>query len=58
MKRTLEVKALVEDVNSGLTDQEMMSKYNLSEDGLKKVFDKLMRYIAACSGIGSIEVDD
>lgn len=57
MKRILEVKALVEDINSGLTDEEIMSKYNLSEGGLRKVFDRLMRALAACSG-GSIEVDD
>ena len=57
MKRTLEVKALVEDINAKLTDEEIMSKYNLSEDALRKVFDKLMRALAACSG-GSIQVDD
>jgi len=47
MKRKLEIKALVEDVNAGLTDEEIMSKYNLSKDALPKVFDKLMRALAA-----------
>lgn len=58
MKRTLEVKPLVEDINAKLSDEEIMSKYGLSENGLKKVFDQLMRYLAACGSSGSIEIDD
>lgn len=58
MKKKLSVKALVDDVNAKLSDDEIMSKYGLSESGLKKAFDQLMRYLAACSSSGSIEVDD
>lgn len=58
MKKKVEVKHLIEDINAKLPDEAIMSKYDLSKDGLKKVFDKLMRTLAAGSRGGTIEVDD
>lgn len=50
MKRTLEVKALMDDIKAGLTDEEIISKYDLSKDTLPKVFEKLIRAIAGGGG--------
>lgn len=57
MKKTVQVLAeeITEDLKSGIPDAELMKKYGLSEKGLKKVFDRLLR--AACNGSCHIEVE-
>ncbi len=40
-KKTLPVKEIVHDVKSGMPDQELMSKYDLSRDKLNRLLNKL-----------------
>jgi uncharacterized protein (DUF433 family) len=37
-KRTITVKDIVADLEQGLTNEQLMEKYELSHDGLKKLF--------------------
>ncbi|MBI5251283.1 MAG: hypothetical protein HY912_17480 [Desulfomonile tiedjei] len=55
MKRSISVSEITADLKSGIPDAELMKKYGLSEDGLKKVFDRLLR--AACNRSRHIEVE-
>jgi len=41
-KRTIKGKEIVSDIRSGMTDNELMKKYTLSEGALKNVFRKLV----------------
>lgn len=56
MKRRLEVQPLMDDIKRGLTDEEIMSKYEISKETLPKIFEKLIRAIAAAGS--SIEIDE
>ena len=49
MKKTIQVSVaeITADLRHGLSDAELMKKYGLSEKGLKRVFDSLLR--AACN---------
>jgi len=57
MKKTIRVpvEKITADLRDGISDAELMKKYGLSEKGLKKVFDRLLR--AACNGSRHIEVE-
>jgi len=55
MKVSISVAEITADLRHGLSDAELMRKYGLSKDGLKKVFDRLLR--AACNGSRHIEVE-
>lgn len=57
MKRTIQfsVAEITADLQKGVPDGELMMKYGLSEKGLNRVFDRLLR--AACNGSHHIEVE-
>jgi uncharacterized protein (DUF433 family) len=57
MKKTIQVPVteITADLMNGIPDEELMNKYGLSEKGLKKVFDRLLK--AACNGSRHIEVE-
>lgn len=57
MKKTVQVstKEITADLRDGISDAELMKKYGLSEKGLKRIFDSLLR--AACGGLPHVEVD-
>ena len=42
-KKTLSAKAVVADIRAGLSNEELMGKYNLSPKGLDSLFSKLVR---------------
>ncbi len=42
-KKTIGAKAILADLKEGLTDDELMSKYQISEADLKKIFKKLVK---------------
>jgi uncharacterized protein (DUF433 family) len=50
MKKTIQVPVseITADLQGGIPDAELMKKYGLSEKGLKRIFDSLLR--AACKG--------
>lgn len=56
MKRRLEVKDIAQDLRAGLTDEQLMAKYNLSEDALKDLLARFARAYAC--GSRDIEVKD
>lgn len=56
MKRILMLRQIAEDLRAGLTDEQLMSKYNLSADALKDLLARFARAYAL--GSGEIEVDD
>lgn len=56
MKRRLEVMEIAEDLRSGLTDEQLMAKYNVSEDALKDLLARFARAYAMRSK--DIEVND
>ncbi len=41
-KRKIKAKEIVADIKAGMTDRELMSKYNISENALKGIFNKLV----------------
>jgi hypothetical protein len=41
-KRTIKAKDIVNDIRSGLTNLQLMEKYNLSSKGLQSIFTKLI----------------
>ncbi len=41
-KRKLKAKQILEDLEAGLTDDQMMEKYRLSSNGLKSMFTKMV----------------
>lgn len=41
-KRTIKGREIVADIRSGMTDNQLMDKYNLSEGALKNIFRKLV----------------
>jgi len=41
-KRTIKAKDIVNDIRSGMTNLQLMEKYNLSSKGLQSIFTKLM----------------
>ena len=53
-KRKISAPELVRDIEAGMADSEMMAKYNLSANGLEKLFDKLV----ASGRIARAEIDD
>jgi uncharacterized protein (DUF433 family) len=57
MKKTIQVPVaeIAEDLKNGIPDAEFMKKYGLSEDGLKRLFERLLR--AACNGSRHVEVE-
>ena len=55
MKKTISVADITADLQKGIPDEELMKKYGLSEKGLKRLFDQLLR--AACNGTRHIEVE-
>jgi hypothetical protein len=42
-KRVIEAKDIVNDIRSGLSEAELMEKYNLSSKGLQSAFQKLIK---------------
>ena len=57
MKKSIRVPVpeIAADIKNGLPDAQLMKKYGLSNKGLKKVFDKLLRAMA--NGWHHIEVE-
>lgn len=57
MKKTIQVPVteITADLQKGIPDEELMEKYRLSEKGLKRLFDKLLK--AACNGSRHIAVE-
>jgi uncharacterized protein (DUF433 family) len=57
MKKIIQVPVheITADLRDGISDAELMKKYGLSEKGLKRIFDSLLR--AACNGSRHIEVE-
>ncbi len=55
MKKTIPVETITADIKNGIPDAELMKKYGLPEESLKKVFDRLLR--AACNGSRHAEVE-
>jgi len=43
MKRSILVREIVSDLRRGVPDDELMKRYGLSEDGLERLFDKLLK---------------
>lgn len=41
-KRKIKAKEIVVDIKSGMSDEDLMEKYNVSEKGLKSIFQKLI----------------
>ncbi len=41
-KRKIKAKEIIADIKSGMTDQDLMAKYNVSQNALKSIFQKLM----------------
>lgn len=56
MKRRLDVMEFSQDLRLGLTDEQLMEKYNLSENALKDLFERIARAMAC--GSSQIEVND
>jgi hypothetical protein len=54
-KKTIPISEITADLMNGIPDEEVMTKYGLSEKGLKAVFDRLLK--AACNGSRHIEVE-
>lgn len=42
-KKAVSVQEVVADINSGMTDEQLMTKYGLSTKGLESLFDKLLK---------------
>jgi uncharacterized protein (DUF433 family) len=57
MKKTIQVPVseITADLQRGIPDAELMKKYGLSEKGLKKLFDCLLK--AVSNGRQQIEVE-
>lgn len=57
MKKTIQVPVteITADLKNGTPDKELMKKYGLSANGLKRVFDKLLR--AMSNGSRQIQVE-
>ena len=55
MKKTISVAEITADLKNGIPDAELMSKYGLSENGLKRLLDILLQ--AACNGSRHVEVE-
>lgn len=55
MKRTIPVEEITADLQKGISDAELMKKYGLSKNGLKRLFDRLLK--ATCNGSRHIEVE-
>ncbi len=44
MKRRVNVKAVIEDIRSGVNDEELMTKYDLPPRGLQALFKRLLDF--------------
>ena len=55
VKNTILLKEITSDIRNGIPDEELMKKYGLSEKGLKRVFESLLK--ATCNGSRHIEVE-
>ena len=55
MKKTISVADITADLQKGIPDEELMKKYGLSEKGLKRLFDQLLR--AVSTGANHIQVE-
>lgn len=55
VKKTISVEEITADLQRGVPDAELMKKYGLSEDGLRRLFHKLLK--AMCSGSRHIEME-
>ena len=56
MTKRLQVFDVVKDIQIGLTDEQLMEKYNLSCDTLREVLDRLASAYASCCK--EIDVED
>ncbi|MGB9618243.1 MAG: hypothetical protein ACPL7J_13045, partial [Desulfomonilaceae bacterium] len=41
-KRKIKAKEIIADIRAGMMDQELMEKYNVSQNALKSIFQKLI----------------
>lgn len=56
MTKTIKVEDLKKDIRLGLTDDNILLKYNLSEKSSGQLFEKLAR--AVCTGKTTIEIEE
>lgn len=58
MKMTIQIPVadIAEDLKNGISDEELMEKYGLSEKGLKRLFDKFLRAMSNGSSHIRMEV--
>lgn len=54
-KKTLALTTIKEELVAGIPDEELMEKYELSQGGLRTLFDKLSRAIANGSAYVELE---
>ncbi len=59
MKQTIRVPVaeIMSDIDQGLSDAELMEKYGLSENGLQRLFERLLRAMATGANQIRIESD-
>jgi hypothetical protein len=55
MERRISVEEITSDLQKGIPDKELMHKYRLSENGLKRLFDLFLR--AMSTGADHIQVE-
>lgn len=55
MRKTISVKEIMEELKTGIPDEELIKKYGLTEQGLKMAFERLLRAMA--TGASHIEIE-
>jgi uncharacterized protein (DUF433 family) len=55
MKKTIPVEEITVALQNEIPDAELVEKYGLSEKGLKRLFDRLLK--ATCNGSRYIEME-
>jgi len=58
VKKTVSVDEIVVDLKRGMSDEDLMTKYRLSEDGLKKLFAALLSAVCVGSSHVRVELED
>jgi len=49
VKKTVIVAEILADIKRDMSDEELMAKYRLSEDGLRRLFDELLGAVSTGS---------
>lgn len=58
VRKTMSVAEITADLKRGLSDEELMTKYRLSEDGLRRLFADLLRSLASGSAHVRVEFEE